>query len=63
MKYGAISVKYISYFLKINMKYKYESGRSQNSYLFYGTSFAILFEKSANSKQIFVEFCFENYLE
>jgi hypothetical protein len=34
MKYGAISVKYISYFLKINMKYKYESGRSQNSYLF-----------------------------
>jgi hypothetical protein len=34
MKYGAILVKYISYFLKINMKYKYESGRSQNSYLF-----------------------------
>jgi hypothetical protein len=32
MKYGAISVKYISYLLKINtcMKYKYESGRSQN---------------------------------
>jgi hypothetical protein len=34
MKYGAISVKYISYFLKIDMKYKYESAWSQNSYLF-----------------------------
>jgi hypothetical protein len=45
MKYGAISVKYISYFLKINMLYKYENGRSQNSYLFLGTSFAILFDK------------------
>jgi hypothetical protein len=46
MEYGAISVKYFSYFLKINMKYKYKSGRSQNSYLFKGTSFAVLFEKS-----------------
>jgi hypothetical protein len=45
MKYGATSVKYMSYFLKINMKYEYESGRSQNSYLFSGTSFAILFKK------------------
>jgi hypothetical protein len=27
------------------MKYEYESGRSQNSYLFSGTSFAILFKK------------------
>jgi hypothetical protein len=53
MKYGAISVKYISYFLKINMKYKYESGRSQNSYLFYGTSFAVLFEKTDKYKTTF----------
>jgi hypothetical protein len=29
MKYGAISVKYISYFSKINMKYNYESGQTQ----------------------------------
>jgi hypothetical protein len=53
MKYGAISVKYISYLFKINMKYKYESGRSQNSYLFKGTSFAILFEKSDKYKTTF----------
>jgi hypothetical protein len=33
IKYGAISVKYISFFL-INMKYKHESGRSQISYIF-----------------------------
>jgi hypothetical protein len=50
-------------FLKINMKYKYESGRSRNLYLFKGTSFAILFEKSEKYKTNYVEFCFENYLE
>jgi hypothetical protein len=31
MKNVATSVKYISYLLKINMKYKYECGQSQNS--------------------------------
>jgi hypothetical protein len=35
------------------MKYKYESGQSQNSYLFYGTSFAVLFEKSDKYKTTF----------
>jgi hypothetical protein len=32
------------------MKYKYESERSQNTYLFWGTSFAILFGKSDKYK-------------
>jgi hypothetical protein len=67
MKKGAISVKYISYLFKTIMKYKYESGRSKNSYLFSGTSLVIfffLFEKSGKyKKKLFVEFRFENYQE
>jgi hypothetical protein len=67
MKYGTYQSNIFHIFVKINMKYKYESGCSQNSYLFLGTSctdfLTICLKNLINRKQLFVEFCFENYLE
>jgi hypothetical protein len=59
MKYGVISDKYISYFLKINMKV----GGVETHIYFKGLLSPFCLKNLRNTKQFFVEFCFENYLE